>query len=31
MLQAKRTKYRKVHKGRNVGLIWNGNAVSFGE
>ena len=31
MLQPKRTKYRKVHKGRNEGLSWNGNAVSFGE
>jgi len=31
MLQPKRTKYRKVHKGRNEGLSWNGAAVSFGE
>ena len=31
MLQPKRTKYRKVHKGRNYGLSWSGNAVSFGE
>ena len=31
MLQPKRTKYRKVHKGRNDGLSWSGNAVSFGE
>jgi large subunit ribosomal protein L16 len=31
MLQPKRTKYRKVHKGRNTGLSWNGAAVSFGE
>ena len=31
MLQPKRTKYRKQHKGRNDGLSWNGNAVSFGE
>ena len=31
MLQPKRTKYRKVHKGRNEGLSWNANAVSFGE
>lgn len=31
MLQPKRTKYRKVHKGRNDGLSWNGAAVSFGE
>src|SRR3546814_13214658 len=31
MLQPKRTKYRKMHKGRNDGLAWNGNLVSFGE
>ena len=31
MLQPKRTKYRKMHKGRNDGLSWNANAVSFGE
>ena len=31
MLQPKRTKYRKVMKGRNDGLSWNGAAVSFGE
>lgn len=31
MLQPKRTKYRKVHKGRNEGLSWNSNLVSFGE
>jgi len=31
MLQPKRTKYRKMHKGRNDGLSWSGNAVSFGE
>ena len=31
MLQPKRTKYRKMHKGRNEGLAWSGNAVSFGE
>lgn len=31
MLQPKRTKYRKLHKGRNEGLSWNSNAVSFGE
>ena len=31
MLQPKRTKYRKVFKGRNDGLSWNGAAVSFGE
>ena len=31
MLQPKRTKYRKQHKGRNDGLSWSANAVSFGE
>jgi large subunit ribosomal protein L16 len=31
MLQPKRTKYRKVHKGRNEGLSYNSNLVSFGE
>ena len=31
MLQPKRTKYRKMHKGKNEGLSWSGNAVSFGE
>lgn len=31
MLQPKRTKYRKVQKGRNTGLSWSGSAVSFGE
>ena len=31
MLQPTRTKYRKVFKGRNDGLSWNGAAVSFGE
>ena len=31
MLQPKRTKYRKTHKGRNDGLAWSANAVSFGE
>ena len=31
MLQPKRTKYRKVQKGRNRGLAERGNAVSFGE
>ena len=31
MLQPKRTKYRKMHKGRNEGLSWNANQVSFGE
>jgi large subunit ribosomal protein L16 len=31
MLQPKRTKFRKQHKGRNRGLAQRGNAVSFGE
>jgi large subunit ribosomal protein L16 len=31
MLQPKRTKYRKMHKGRNRGLAQRGNKVSFGE
>lgn len=31
MLQPSRTKYRKVQKGRNRGLSWNGNEVSHGE
>jgi len=31
MLQPKRTKFRKQHKGRNRGLAKGGNAVSFGE
>ncbi|MFA7096262.1 MAG: 50S ribosomal protein L16 [Gammaproteobacteria bacterium] len=31
MLQPKRTKYRKQHKGRNRGLATSGNKVSFGE
>jgi large subunit ribosomal protein L16 len=31
MLQPKRTKYRKMHKGRNRGLSQNSNLVSFGE
>jgi large subunit ribosomal protein L16 len=31
MLQPSRTKYRKQHKGRNRGLAWCGNEVSFGE
>jgi large subunit ribosomal protein L16 len=30
MLQPKRTKFRKMHKGRNRGLAQNGNKVSFG-
>jgi large subunit ribosomal protein L16 len=31
MLQPKRTKFRKMHKGRNRGLASRGNKVSFGE
>lgn len=31
MLQPKRTKFRKVQKGRNRGLANRGNKVSFGE
>ncbi len=31
MLQPKRTKFRKVHKGRNRGVAASGNKVSFGE
>lgn len=31
MLQPKRTKFRKQHKGRNRGLAQSGNEVSFGE
>lgn len=31
MLQPKRTKFRKMHKGRNRGLATSGNRVSFGE
>ncbi len=31
MLQPKRTKFRKQHKGRNRGLATSGNQVSFGE
>lgn len=30
MLQPKRTKFRKVHKGRNRGLAQRGSTVSFG-
>jgi large subunit ribosomal protein L16 len=30
MLQPKRTKFRKVHKGRNRGLATSGDKVSFG-
>lgn len=31
MLQPKRTKYRKTHKGRNRGLAFAGSKVSHGE
>lgn len=31
MLQPKRTKFRKQHKGRNRGIATSGNRVSFGE
>ena len=31
MLQPKRTKFRKMHKGRNRGLAERGSKVSFGE
>ena len=31
MLQPKRTKYRKVQKGRNRGIASRGSKVSFGE
>jgi len=31
MLQPKKTKFRKQHKGRNRGLGTTGNRVSFGE
>lgn len=31
MLQPKRTKYRKQHKGRNRGLATRGNKISFGK
>ena len=30
MLQPKRTKFRKIHKGRNRGLAQRGSKVSFG-
>lgn len=30
MLQPKRTKYRKTHKGRNKGLAYRGSTVDFG-
>jgi len=31
MLQPKRTKFRKQHKGRNRGLATSGSSVSFGD
>ncbi len=31
MLQPKRTKFRKTQKGRNRGLAWRGNKISFGD
>jgi large subunit ribosomal protein L16 len=31
MLQPKRTKFRKQHKGRNRGLALRGSSVAFGE
>ena len=31
MLQPKRTKYRKMFKGRNAGLATRGNTVAFGD
>ncbi len=31
MLQPRKTKYRKAHKGKNRGLATTGNKVSFGE
>ena len=31
MLQPKKTKFRKQHKGRNRGLAHRGSSVSFGE
>ncbi len=31
MLQPKRTKFRKQHKGRNNGIAIRGSSVSFGE
>ncbi len=31
MLQPKRTKFRKMHKGRNRGMALRGSTVSFGE
>jgi large subunit ribosomal protein L16 len=31
MMQPKRTKFRKQHKGRNAGLAQRGSTVSFGD
>ena len=31
MLQPKRTKYRKAHRGRRRGIAQSGNAVTFGD
>ena len=31
MLQPKRTKFRKQHKGKNNGIAVRGSSVSFGE
>ncbi len=31
MMQPKRTKYRKQHKGKNAGLAQRGNSVAFGD
>ena len=31
MLQPKRVKYRKVHRGRRAGAAHSGNTVAFGE
>lgn len=31
MLQPKRTKYRKQHKGRNAGVATRGDSVAFGQ
>ena len=31
MLQPKRTKYRKQHKGRNNGLATRGDSIAFGQ
>lgn len=31
MLEPKRRKFKKEHKGRNKGLSYNGNLISFGD